>query len=171
MILNRSEIKERIEKEKMISGFVSMDKQLNSNGFDITVKDISIYQGAGTIDFDNSKREIPKYIRLVNHEGFYHLQFGAYLVDFREKFAIPNDLIALGYTRSSLLRMGAHIPSAVWDAGFEGYGQGMLIVTNPYGINVMEKARVMQLVFIERKDDDSLYEGRWNDVGNKQNTL
>ena len=167
MILNRSEIKERIEKTKMISQFIDMDKQLTSNGFDITVKDISIYQGAGTIDFDNSKREMPKYVRLVDYEGFYHLQFGSYLVDFTERLNIPNDLIALGYTRSSLLRMGAHIPSAVWDAGFNGYGQGLLIVTNPYGINVMEKARVMQLVFLERKDDDSLYGGQWQDVGNK----
>ena len=167
MILNRSEIKERIEKTKMISQFIDMDKQLTSNGFDITVKDISIYQGAGTIDFDNSKREMPKYVRLVDHKGFYHLQFGAYLVDFGEKFAIPEDIIALGYTRSSLLRMGAHIPSAVWDAGFEGYGQGMLIVNNLYGINVMENSRVMQLVFMGRNDDDSLYGGRWQDVGNK----
>ena len=167
MILSKKQILERILSEGMVGQFVDLSTQIQSNGFDITVKNFLRFEEAGTIDFSNEERKIPAYSPFPPKKNCYHLSPGSYLINFNERLNIPEDLIALGYTRSSLLRMGAHIPSAVWDAGFEGYGQGLLIVTNPYGINVMERARVMQLVFIERTEDDSLYGGRWQDAGNK----
>ena len=162
MILNKTQILERI-KSGMITKYIDLNTQIQPNGFDISVKEISLFMSTGTIDFDNTKRKLPLYLDLTSYLS-YHLQHGSYLVEFNEKFNIPNDLIAIGYSRSSLLRMGAFIPSAIWDAGFNGYGQGMLIVNNNYGINIMKNARIMQLVFIEKKDDESVYEGKYNDL-------
>ena len=83
-------------------------------------------------------------------------------IDFNEYIKIPSDLIAIGRTRSSLLRMGAHVPSSVWDSGFEGYSKGMLIVNNNYGMNIQRNARVLQLIFMEKKEDNFLYNGIYN---------
>ena len=160
MILNKTEILERI-KSGMISEYIDLDTQLQPNGFDITIKEISLFMNTGTIDFNNTSRKLPLYLDVTSYFP-YHLQHGAYLIEFNEKFNIPSDLTALGYSRSSLLRMGAFIPSAVWDAGFKGYGQGMLLVENNYGINIKENARVMQLVFMLRDDDKSAYDGMFN---------
>lgn len=163
MILNKTQILERIKNEDMISEYIDLDTQITSNGFDLTVKDISLYMSVGTIDFDNTRREIPKCVLLRDCVGEYHIQFGAYLVDFNEYLKIPSDLIAIGRTRSSLLRMGSYIPSSVWDSGFVGYSQGMLVVNNGYGINVIKNARVLQLIFMTREDDKSVYDGGWGE--------
>ena len=64
MILNKTQILARIKDDDMISEYVDLDRQITGNGFDITLKDISLYMGAGTIDFNNTKREMPKYTKL-----------------------------------------------------------------------------------------------------------
>ena len=160
MILNKSEILRCITEKNMISDYIDISIQAQSNGFDLTVKNISLYYGSGTIDFDNTKRGMPEYIAIQNWE-LHHLEFGAYLIDFNERLKIPNDIIALGYTRSSLLRMGVNIPSAVFDAGFKGYPQSMLVVNNKHGLNIHKNARVLQLIFLDRKDDNSCYDGEY----------
>jgi len=160
MILNKSEILKYINNNKMISEYVDLDIQLQPNGFDLTVKNISLYYGSGTIEFDNAKRGMPEYIAIQNRKS-HHLEFGAYLIDYNEKIKIPNDIIALGYPRSSLLRIGVNVPSAVFDAGFEGYPQGMLIVNNKHGLNIHKNARVLQLIFLDREDDNSCYDGEY----------
>jgi dUTP pyrophosphatase len=46
------------------------------------------------------------------------------------------------------MRMGATVISALWDPGYEGRGEGLLIVENPHGIVLEKNARVVQLIFI-----------------------
>lgn len=162
MILNKSEVKERIEKG-MIRHYTNLDMQLTSNGFDLSLQDISLFKGAGMIDFSNDERKIPEHIILKSDHNKYHLQYGVYLIDFNEYFKIPTDIIALGRTRSSLLRCGAHIVSAVFDAGFHGNIQCILIVSNNYGLELKRNARLLQLVFFDRKDDGSFYHGEYNE--------
>ena len=161
MILNKTQILERIKDEDMISEYVDIDKQITCNGFDVTIKNLSMYMESGTIDFDNTERELPKCLPLA-HYYKYHLQQGAYLIDFNEHIKIPNDLIAIGRTRSSLLRMGSYVPSSIWDSGFEGYSQGTIVVNNNYGMDMIKNARVLQLIFLEKKEDNFLYNGIYN---------
>jgi dUTP pyrophosphatase len=42
--------------------------------------------------------------------------------------------------------MGLHVPTAVWDAGYAGRGEGLLQVTNPHGARLQRGARIAQLV-------------------------
>jgi dUTP pyrophosphatase len=42
--------------------------------------------------------------------------------------------------------MGLHVPTAVWDAGYAGRGEGLLVVNNPYGTRLQRGARIAQLV-------------------------
>jgi len=53
----------------------------------------------------------------------------------------------LGRPRSSLNRCGVSIHSAVWDAGYSGRSQSLLVVYNPLGFRLHRNARLLQLVF------------------------
>jgi len=160
MILNREQILERIE-QGMITNYVDLDYQVQPNGFDLTWETINEIYGMGVIDFDNGSREIPKYDLVRFASSGTILQPGVYNIKFRERMNIPSDLIALGYTRSSLLRMGNFMPSAVWDAGFKGKGEGLLVVNKT--LKLLPNARLMQLVFFDREDSEYVYDGMYNE--------
>jgi len=42
--------------------------------------------------------------------------------------------------------MGCYVPTAVWDAGYSGRGEGLLEVNNPHGVRLQHRARIAQLV-------------------------
>ena len=69
------------------------------------------------------------------------------MVVFNEVVHLPLDLMALGRPRSSLLRSGVAMHTAVWDAGYRGRSQALLTVYNPEGFRVQQNAGLMQLVF------------------------
>lgn len=79
---------------------------------------------------------------------------------FNEVVEIPPDVMAIARPRSSLLRMGATIETAVWEPGYKGRSQSLLIVHNPEGIKIKRNARLMQLIFFRLENDaEKLYDG------------
>jgi dUTP pyrophosphatase len=42
--------------------------------------------------------------------------------------------------------MGATVPTAVWDAGYAGRGEGWLQISNLHGVRLQRGARIVQLV-------------------------
>jgi len=91
--------------------------------------------------------------------GQYNLQPGTYLVTYNEMVHLPSNLMAFGRPRSSLLRSGVTVESAVWDAGYRGRSRGMLTVYNPHGFQVKPNARLLHLVFIQLLQDTEPYAG------------
>jgi dUTP pyrophosphatase len=70
--------------------------------------------------------------------------------------------MALGRPRSSLLRSGGAIHTAVWDAGYHGRSQALLVVYNPQGFRVQRDARLLQLVFFRLEQPVRAgYQGRY----------
>jgi dUTP pyrophosphatase len=58
--------------------------------------------------------------------------------------------------------MGLHVPTAVWDAGYAGRGEGLLQVTNPHGVRLQHGARIAQLVvFRLNRAASSAYAGAY----------
>ena len=55
--------------------------------------------------------------------------------------------MALGRPRSTLLRSGLDVGTAVWDAGYRGRSQCLLTVNNPSGFRLGKNASILQLVF------------------------
>jgi len=85
---------------------------------------------------------------------------GHYLVTFNEVVSLPRWLMALGRPRSSLLRMGVSLHTAVWDAGYGGRSQALLVVHNVAGFRLQRDARIAQLVFFPLSaPDDRGYDG------------
>jgi dUTP pyrophosphatase len=98
----------------------------------------------------------------LNHDGWVQLTPGPYLVTFTEVVNLPLGLMALGRPRSSLLRSGVSLHTAVWDAGYRGRSQALLVVHHPLGYRLQRGARLMQLVFFPLSQPvDQGYRGRF----------
>ena len=145
----------------MVTELVS-ESQLQPCGVDLTVKEVHAFEDEGEIDFDNSKRRISKTKKLEFKDGKLHLAAGPYKIMYNEYVSIPLDCAAFGFPRSSLLRCGADIHCAVWDPGYHGRSESLLVVGNPHGIILHEKAKVAQLVFVRLEETAHKgYEGKY----------
>lgn len=131
-------------------------EQIQPNGIDLTVREIYTFEESGALM--RSGRQIPKYRELRSDTWF--LDVGAYLVRYNEYIRIPQNAVAIVLPRSSLLRMGATIYTALWDSGYEGRGIGLLQVFNPKGIRLERGARIAQIIFISARSS-SVYTGKW----------
>ena len=165
-MLNDKEIKRQIKEKGLIKDFIHLETQATPNGFDLTVNKIFEFDGAGALDFSNKEREIPaekeltsKFKNAGDKFGWWNLKKGAYKIKTNECVSIPKDLVAVAFPRSSLLRMGAFTQTAVWDAGFRGISEFILIVNNSKGIRVKQNARIVQLVFLKINEVTQGYQG------------
>ncbi|MEW6528831.1 MAG: deoxyuridine 5'-triphosphate nucleotidohydrolase [Candidatus Micrarchaeota archaeon] len=140
--------KEILSSAKFVRDIID-SSQFQPAGVDITLKEARLYKTAGKIDFDNKERKISEtgLIPFVNEEV--KLIQGAYKVIFNEYVCVPQHAIALCFPRSSLLRSGITLECAVWDPGYEGRSEAMLIVLNPQGAILKRNAKIGQLVFIK----------------------
>ncbi len=157
MILNDRELRKLIEKG-MIKNYIDIDKQLTPQGFDMSVSKIYRINGAGVIDFSNKDRLIPPSKEILWGEGGVFLEKGNYKVKLREYVELPENIIALAWPRSSLLRCGATINNAVWDAGFKGYSE-VLLVVGENGLRLKKNARILHMVFFRIENPEKPYNG------------
>jgi len=168
-MLNDKEIKNLIFKKGLIKNYIDLEKQLTPNGFDLTVESIFEFDGGGCLDFSNKERKIPqeKIVSLEKKDpqdkfGWWSLKKGSYKIRTNEVINLPCNLVALCFSRTSLLRMGAFTQHGVWDAGFNGKGEFILVVENPYGIMLKQNCRIAQLVFFKIKKTKNIYQGIFN---------
>jgi dUTP pyrophosphatase len=132
----------------LISGYHSIDDQLQPNGFDLSVAEVGEFTNGGVLGRSNTSRALPDVRPLpFDDAGWLDLQPGPYQIVFNEIVDLPNNLMALGRPRSSLCRLGATLGTAVWDAGYRGRSTALLIVENPVGMRIERAARLLQLVF------------------------
>lgn len=144
----------------LLSDFLDIEQQLQPNGIDLSLREIFEYSGPGIIAVDNASRKLAPVTPLVfDQNGFIHLKEGLYLITYNEVVNLPSDIMALGRARSSLLRCGAAIHTAVWDAGYTGRSQSLLVVYNKEGITLEKNARLMQLVFFRLSEATAGYCG------------
>jgi dUTP pyrophosphatase len=161
-VLNAKDILKRIENERLISDFVDLALQIQPNGFDFTLREIGRLKGAGRIDFDNTERSLPEVELLeFDENGWLYLKPGIYRAYLNEIVRLSEDLMAIGRPRSTILRAGANILTAVWDAGYVGRSEVGLVVYNPDGIWVKKNARILQLVFIKLTSKTKSYSGKY----------
>ena len=133
----------------LIEHFVDRETQIQMNGVDFTLREVSIFGNEpGAIDFDNSERRTPETFPVEpDDSGWWHLAPGPYWIVYNEVVNIPPDIFGMARTRSSLLRSGAHIGTALWDSGYSGRSGSVLVVHNPAGLSLKRDARVLQLIF------------------------
>ena len=151
--------------EPLIDGIVDLDSQLQPNGFDLTLKEVSSFVSPGAMPNGAQRSSLSETAPLgFDGDGYATLAPGPYLIALNEVVHLPQDLMAFARPRSSLLRSGVAIHTAVWDAGYKGRSQALLTVYNPHGWRVARNARIMQIVFIhlaKSVDSELIYQGRF----------
>jgi len=158
MVLNKSEITERILKEELVA-LKDAKHQLQPASVDLTLEKVFRFKGKGVIDFDNSERVISEVEEISFNGDWVDLPQGSFKVQYAEEVRMPLDLAAVTFTRSSLARCGCDVYNGWWDPGYHGKGVGLLVVHNPEGVRLKKGAKIVQLVFVSLNDSEHLYEG------------
>ena len=150
-VLGKEDLLKRLqETPPLVEDFVDVKKQIGLNGIDLTVERLEEFETEGALDFTNEERVISKTRSVkLDENGWTHIAQGCYKVVFSEVINMPNDLVAVARPRSSLLRSGASVETAVWDAGYRGRSVALLNVFNPFGLRIKRGARIAQIVFLK----------------------
>jgi len=132
------------------------EAQVQPNGVDLTLGAVYEQAEPGRLGCDGKtvgdRREVEP------TDGWYQLETGAYVVEYGDRVVIPDGHVGFLYPRSSLLRNSCMLDTAVWDAGYEGRGEGLLEVHHP--IELEPGARIAQLVLAEAAHEGT-YEGSY----------
>ena len=162
-VLSKKDIRRLVQQNPpLIEGYIDLAQQLQPNGFDITLRDVAVLHAMGQIGVDNAQRILPELAPLIfDNQGFLTLMPGSYLITYNEIVHIPVDLMALARPRSSLLRCGVNIGTAVWDAGYSGRSQSLMLVSNSLGFRIQQNARVAQLIFMNLSAETEGYAGKY----------
>ena len=145
-VLSREELRAALALTPPLVEDVDEAEQLQPNGIDIRVDRVARLASRGTLGI-KTREPADRVDLAADGDGWWDLAAGAYVIGYRERVNLPNDVMAIARPRSSLLRSGVAIHTAVWDAGYSGRGEGLLSVLNPEGYRLQRGARVLQLVF------------------------
>jgi dUTP pyrophosphatase len=148
-VLSREDLRAALAAQPPLVEGIDQATQLQPNGIDLRVDRIQRLTSPGLLGAAPNLRE-PAAREDVQHDadGWWDLHQGSYVIGYAEKVNLPPDLMALARPRSTLLRSGVAIHTAVWDAGYSGRGEGLLSVLNPKGYRLQRGAAVLQLVFL-----------------------
>jgi len=146
----------------LIEGWINLEQQLQPNGFDLTLREVALLQSPGKIAVADSQRSVSDLAPLVfDGLDFIDLMPGAYIITYNEIVHLPKNIMALATPRSSLLRCGVTVNTAVWDAGYSGRSQSLMVVYNPQGFHLQRNARIVQLVFLPLTRETEGYQGAY----------
>jgi len=146
------------------------DEQVQPNGVDVTLQAVYEQREPGRIGRDGKdigtrpRRPADPVVEgesideVTDENETYYLPPGGYIVQYAEIVSIPDDHIGFIYPRSSLLRNSCMLDTAVWDAGYEGKGEGLLEVH--HDIEIEAGARIAQFVLAEA-DHEGTYDGSY----------
>ncbi|HLI46660.1 MAG TPA: deoxyuridine 5'-triphosphate nucleotidohydrolase [Geobacterales bacterium] len=158
------------ELKKYITCELGMDeKQYQINGIDLRIDKVYKFVSFGSVFIEEVKLPPLEELKVEGLEGkqLYVLDKGSYVIEFFETIEVPSDAVGICFPRSSLLRAGCDLRTALWDSGYKGKSRALLVVHNPI---VIEKgARVAQIIFIRtEKKADKTYSGKYQFEGIKK---
>lgn len=137
------------------------EEQVQPNGVDLRLA--AVFEGTEAGFVGRSGTDVADRTRLSGSDDgegtrVYTLSPGGYVVRYAETVAIPSGHVGFVYPRSSLMRNSCMLNTAVWDAGYEGRGEGLLQVHHE--VDLQEGARIAQLV-LAAADHEATYDGSY----------
>jgi dUTP pyrophosphatase len=136
------------------------EDQRQPNGVDLTVRSVFRQTEPGRIGRDDKR--VGDRAAVDPRDGTYRLDAGTYVVRYGEPVRIPEGHVGFVLPRSTLLRNSCTLDTAVWDAGYEGVGEGRLDVGHP--LELEQGSRIAQLVLAEA-DHEATYDGAYQSEG------
>ena len=160
----------------LVTNLIDQQTQVQSNGIDFTLEEVRSFKvpkskkdrpaRAGRVDFDSTYRRLADTSLLAfDSNGWVYLARGCYKAIFNEIVHIPSDVFAIARPRSSLIRNGATVETGVWDSGYTGRSEALLLVFNQSGLHLQQNARIVQVIFFELStplESTDTYAGRYN---------
>lgn len=141
------------------------DEQLQPNGVDLRID--KIYEITNTAilkdkEYDKGVREESE---ILLKDNFSSLDKNSYMVMknkphivvYDEIIKIPEGHIGYVFPRSRLMRSGGFLTTAMWDQGYEGRGEGLLIPLN--NLVIENDMRIVQFTLFEALRGEQLYDG------------
>ena len=166
--LSREELRRLIgATPSLVEDVSELDRQLQPNGIDVRIDRVFKLTSPALLGAAEALREPAAREEIQpDRDGWWDLHQGSYVMVVKERVNLPVDVMALARPRSTLLRSGVTIHTAVWDAGYNGRSEALLTVLNGRGFRVQRGARVLQLVFmrLEQPARDG-YRGRYQGEG------
>ena len=161
-ILSGQEISELIQK---VDSRANSGEQKQPAGFDVTVSRIFAYP-KDRFTLTVTKPENSRLEEVQARNDIFELKEGAYFVELNEITTIPKDAIGILLPRSTLLRNGLDVRTALFDPGYSGQPKVMLVCHRPASIERF--ARIGQLVVLKSdRDFSSQYLGQYQGEGKK----
>ena len=155
-ILSGHEIGELIQKV----ADADSGEQKQPAGFDVTVSNIrSFPKSRFTLGIAKGENSVLADVPL-DGGAYYDLEPGAYFVELNEITTIPKDAIGILLPRSTLLRNGLDVRTALFDPGYSGQPKVMLVCHRP--ARIQKFSRIGQLVILKSDREFSQeYSGRY----------
>ena len=113
--LDRDSIDELVRgSPPLVEDYLSLEEQLQPNGFDLSLGEVGNLVSAGSIGANSDQRELSALETLgFGPDGWLDLNPGAYMITFNEVVNLPLDMMALGRPRPSQLRTAVSLHTAV----------------------------------------------------------
>ena len=162
-VLSQQDIQNLLQQQPpLVEGYINLEEQVQPNGIDLTLREVSLLQSSGKIAVNNNQRVVSDLAPLVfDGLGFIDLVPGVYIIIYNEIVHLPKNVMALAQPRSSLLRCGVTVDTAIWDAGYSGRSQSLMVVYNPQGFRLQRNARMVQLIFLQLTQETEGYHGAY----------
>jgi deoxycytidine triphosphate deaminase len=135
-------------------------EQSQPAGFDVTVSKVYSYsKTVHTIGVTKTENSALKELT-PDIENYFDLSVGAFMLELNEITTIPKDAIGILLPRSTLLRNGIDVRTALFDPGYSGQPKVMLVCHRP--LKLQRFSRIGQLVLLRSdKEFPSQYKGRY----------
>lgn len=130
--------------------------QVQPNGVDLSIGKLERVNGTPEVtegDYYKGNRQQMQ----PRSNGNYVVGKEPYIITYDEKIRIPADCVGYVFPRSRLARCGAFLTTALWDAGYEGKGEGLLMSMT--GMEIEHGMNIAQIVFFDAQEADELYSG------------
>lgn len=150
------------EISKLVKQVEKLDSSQQSQpaGFDVTFSKVYSYSNSvHTIGVSKTENSILQEMT-PSRDDYFDLGVGAFMLELNEITAIPKDAIGILLPRSTLLRNGIDVRTALFDPGYSGQPKVMLVCHRP--LRLQRFSRIGQLIlFRSDRDFPKLYNGRY----------
>ncbi len=149
---------------RIVKGLRDPESQVQPAGVDLSLDDVERFRDRFSLHKKSLSQASTS--RIESSRGLYRLNKGAYKITFAETIEIPPQAVGLVFPRSSLLRSGLTVHTALWDPGYRGKGSVLLMISNPYGAVIEKGARIAQLMIFSLSNvPEKTYHGRYQNEG------
>jgi len=146
----------------LVNKIIAVDsgEQKQPAGYDVTVSNVQSFPKTRfTLGIEKGENSSLTQVPLVDG-NYFDLEPGAYFVELNEITSIPPDAIGILLPRSTLLRNGLDVRTALFDPGYSGQPKVMLVCHRP--ARIQKFSRIGQLIILKSdREFASKYSGQY----------